>query len=78
MGAVTRVDGGHRLVGESSLVEFANRWLGHLEGRQFSLATVLSYAFDAVCLARLPAARASRAPHEQLVLAKQDRSQQGP
>ncbi len=34
MVAVARVDGGHRLVGESSLVEFANRWLGHLEGRQ--------------------------------------------
>ena len=52
MVAVARVDGGHRLVGEGSLVEFANRWLGHLEGRQFSPATVRSYAFDVVCLAR--------------------------
>ncbi len=52
MVAVARVDGGHRLVGDGSLVEFANRWLGHLEGRQFSPATVRSYAFDVVCLAR--------------------------
>ena len=52
MVGVTRVDGGHRLVGEGSLVEFANRWLGHLEVRQFSPATVRAYAFDLVCLAR--------------------------
>jgi site-specific recombinase XerD len=52
MVAVARVNGGHRLVGDGSLVEFANRWLGHLEARQFAPATVRSYAFDVVCLAR--------------------------
>ena len=50
--AVARVDGGHRLSGDGSLVEFANRWLGHLEGRRFSPATVRAYAFDLLCLAR--------------------------
>jgi hypothetical protein len=52
MVAVARVGGGHRLVCDGSLVEFANRWLGHLEARQFSPATVRSYAFEVVCLAR--------------------------
>jgi len=40
MVAVVRVDGSHRLVGDDSMVEFANRWLSHLEARQFSLGTV--------------------------------------
>jgi len=52
MVAVGRVGGSHRLVGDGSLVEFANRWLDHLEARQFSLGTVRGYAFDVVCLAR--------------------------
>ncbi len=52
MVAVVRVDGSHRLVGDDSMVEFANRWLSHLEARQFSLGTVRAYAFDLLCLAR--------------------------
>lgn len=52
MVAVARVGGSHRLVGDGSLVEFANGWLGHLEARQFSPGTVRSYAFDLLCLAR--------------------------
>jgi len=35
------------------LVELANRWLGHLEARQFAAGTVRGYAFDLLCLARL-------------------------
>ena len=34
------------------LVEFAKRWLDHLEARQFSPGKVRSYAFDLLCLAR--------------------------
>ena len=49
---VARVNGSHRLVGDGSLVEFANRWLGHLEGRQFAAGTIRGYAFDLLCLDR--------------------------
>lgn len=49
---VSRVDGVHRLVGDAGLVEIGNRWLAHLEVRQFSPATVRGYAYDLVCLAR--------------------------
>lgn len=49
---VTRIDGVHRLAGDAGLVEIGNRWLSHLEARQFSAATVRGYAFDVVCLAR--------------------------
>ena len=49
---VSRVDGVHRLVGDADLVGIANRWLAHLEVRQFSSATVLGNAYDVVCLAR--------------------------
>jgi integrase/recombinase XerC len=49
---VTRVGGFHRLAGDAGLVEIGNRWLAHLEARQFSAATVRGYAFDVVCLAR--------------------------
>ena len=49
---VTRVDGVHRLVGGAGLVGIGNRWLAHLEAREFSPATVRGYAFDVVCLAR--------------------------
>lgn len=52
MVAVARVDGSHRLVGDGSLVEFANRWLGHLQARQFAPGTIRAYAFDLLCLAR--------------------------
>lgn len=50
--SVTRSDGVHRLAGDAALVELGNRWLAHLEARQFSPATVRGYAFDVVCLAR--------------------------
>jgi len=50
--AVGRVDGSPRLVGDGSLVEFANRWLAQLEARQFAPGTVRGYAFDLLCLAR--------------------------
>ena len=33
-------------------MEFANRWLDHLNARRFSPATVRGYAFDVLCLAR--------------------------
>ena len=49
---VSREDGVHRLVGDHALVEIGNRWLVHLEARQFSPATVRGYAYDLVCLAR--------------------------
>lgn len=52
MVAVARVDGSHRLVGDGPLVEFANRWLGHLEVRQFAPGTIRGYAFDLLFLAR--------------------------
>ncbi len=52
MVAVGRVDGSPRLVGEGSLVEFANRWLAQLEVRRFAAGTVRGYAFDVLCLAR--------------------------
>lgn len=40
------------MAGDAGLVEIANRWLAHLEARQFSAATVRGYAFDVVCLVR--------------------------
>lgn len=49
---VTRVGGVHRLAGDAGLVEIGNRWLAHLEAREFSPATVRGYAYDLVCLAR--------------------------
>lgn len=42
----------HRLVGEGSFVEFVNRWLTHLEVRQFAVGTVRGYCFDLLCLGR--------------------------
>lgn len=52
MVAVAQLNGSHRLVGSGSLVEFADRWLGHLEARRFSPSTIRAYAFDLLCLAR--------------------------
>lgn len=49
---VTRIDGVHRLAGDAGLVAIGNRWLAHLEARQFSAATVRGYAYDVVVLAR--------------------------
>jgi site-specific recombinase XerD len=50
--SVTLVGGAHRLVGDAGVVEIGNRWLTHLEARNYSPATVRGYAFDLVCLAR--------------------------
>lgn len=56
---VVRGDGGgHRLTGVWAGVEDANRFLGHLETRRFSPATVRAYAFDLVCWARFLEERA--------------------
>ena len=41
-----RLDGGHRLVGDGAAAESANRWLAHLESRNFAAATVRGYTFD--------------------------------
>ena len=50
--SVTRVDGTHRLDGDSGLVEIGNRWLAHLDARNYSAATIRGYAFDLVSLGR--------------------------
>lgn len=49
---VAVIDGGHRLVGDGDVVGLANRWLAHLEVREFSPRTVRAYAFDALNFAR--------------------------
>lgn len=49
---VIRVDETHRLDGDGGLVEIGNRWLAHLEVRNYSPATVRGYAFDLVSLGR--------------------------
>lgn len=46
------VEGRHRLVGDGPVVELTNRWLGHLEVREFSPRTVRAYAFDVLNFAR--------------------------
>lgn len=43
---VQRDEEGHRLVGLGQDVELANRFLAHLVGRNFALATRRAYAFD--------------------------------
>ena len=45
-------DRGHRLAGCWDGLEDANRFLDHLETRQFSRATIRAYTYDLVCLAR--------------------------
>ena len=50
--AVEKVSGSHRLRGDWDGVEAANSFLGHLQGRGFSPATVRAYAFDLLCFAR--------------------------
>ena len=49
---VERCGDGHRLAGSWVGVEAANAFLGHLESRAFSPATVRAYAYDLVNLAR--------------------------
>ena len=55
---VVVVEGSHRLVGDSDVVELANRWLAHLEVREFSAKTVRAYAFDVLNFARFLGDRA--------------------
>ena len=50
--SVTRAGGTHRLDGDDGLVEIGNRWLDHLEARNYSAATVRGYAFDLLSLSR--------------------------
>jgi site-specific recombinase XerD len=50
--SVKRAAGTHRLGGDVGLVEIGNRWLAHLEARNYSSATVRGYAFDLVSLGR--------------------------
>lgn len=49
---VVGVGGGHRLVGDGPVTEIANRWLEHLESRNFAAATVRGYAFDVLNFGR--------------------------
>jgi site-specific recombinase XerD len=49
---VERCDAGHRLAGAWAGVDAANAFLGHLEARAFSPATVRAYAYDLLNLAR--------------------------
>jgi integrase/recombinase XerC len=44
--SVVRSESSHRLAGEGPVVDAANRFLGHLEARRYSPATVRAYAFD--------------------------------
>lgn len=46
------MEGGYRLFGDGSVVPVANRWLAHLEAREFSSRTVRAYAFDVLNFAR--------------------------
>ena len=50
--AVVRVAGSHRLAGDWEGVDAVNGFLGHLEARAFSPATVRAYAFDLLCFGR--------------------------
>lgn len=45
-------DGSFRVCGDSSVIALANRWLTHLDARQFASGTVRGYAYDVVCFAR--------------------------
>ena len=49
---VVRVAGSHRLDGDWEGVEAVNGFLGHLQSRAFSPATVRAYAFDLLCFGR--------------------------
>lgn len=49
---VKLVEGGYRVSGDASIVPVANRWLAHLEAREFSPRTVRAYAFDVLNFAR--------------------------
>jgi integrase/recombinase XerC len=50
--AVVKVAGSHRLEGDWEGVDAANGFLGHLQARAFSPATVRAYAFDLLCFGR--------------------------
>jgi site-specific recombinase XerD len=49
---VELVEGSHQLFGDIAVVDVANRWLAHLEARDFSPRTVRAYAFDVLNFAR--------------------------
>jgi integrase/recombinase XerC len=49
---VVRTAGSHRLEGDWEGVDAVNAFLGHLQGRAFSPATVRAYAFDLLCFGR--------------------------
>lgn len=55
--AVVRTKEGHRLRGPGTDVSLANRFLGHLDARGFSPATVRAYAFDLLNFVRFLADR---------------------
>lgn len=48
---------GHRLVGDGGTVEAANAFLGHLDARGYSPATVRAYAYDVANFATFLAER---------------------
>ena len=50
--AVVNVVGSHRLEGDWEGVDAVNVFLGHLQARAFSPATVRAYAFDLLCFGR--------------------------
>lgn len=49
---VVRDGSGHRLDGDGPITELANRFLAHLQAREFSASTVRGYAYDLLCLSR--------------------------
>lgn len=55
--SVVRNGASHRLAGEGPAVSAANRFLGHLESRRYSAATVRAYAFDLLNFSRFLADR---------------------
>lgn len=58
--AVVKAVGSHRLEGDWEGVEAVNAFLGHLQARAFSPATVRAYAFDLMCFGRFCADRRLR------------------
>ena len=55
--SVVRSDASHRLAGEGPAFEAANRFLGRLETRRYSAATVRAYAFDLLIFNRFRGGR---------------------
>lgn len=55
--AVVRVGQSHRLDGDAPLTDVANRFLAHLEARDFAAGTIRGYAYDLVNFGRFLAER---------------------